>query len=176
MTWVLLERHDRPTPTPPYRPYPLHHLQRLEDIHAIEVSKADAAKWAALPQREREEKQVASRAGGRVAAWQRLCLLWLGLLHCRAHAALCSCCAGTTTAPSPAHQPPLLSTLRSLPPHLLTFPLTHLPAHPLPPPTRHSTRASKQPPAASCAWLSPRSACSTHWWRMAPCARGSWRR
>lgn len=33
-------------------------MQRLEDIHALEVSKADAARWAAVPPREQQEKQV----------------------------------------------------------------------------------------------------------------------
>lgn len=33
-------------------------LQRLEDIHAIEVSKADTARWERVPQKEREEKQA----------------------------------------------------------------------------------------------------------------------
>lgn len=32
--------------------------QRLEDIHALEVSKADKARWEQVPPREREEKQV----------------------------------------------------------------------------------------------------------------------
>lgn len=32
--------------------------QRLEDIHALEVSKADKARWEQVPPREKQEKQV----------------------------------------------------------------------------------------------------------------------
>lgn len=33
-------------------------MQRLEDIHALEVSKADKARWEQVPPREKQEKQV----------------------------------------------------------------------------------------------------------------------
>jgi hypothetical protein len=55
------------TPTLATSPSFLLLTQRLEDIHALEVSKADRQRWEAVPQREREEKQVGAGTGGCLA-------------------------------------------------------------------------------------------------------------
>ena len=54
----------------------------MEDIHALEVSKADRARWELVPQREREEKQV-----GGCRSWARHAGLVL-VVHLCVHAGL----------------------------------------------------------------------------------------